>query len=961
MPDRQKQILTHGERLLERADNLQKGEGLVSGWIQHFLEKLNQYEDFRIRALRFVDVLPTLTDDHDIVELFNEYFKEDEFPMPTLGKVAIASGKLLGNTLLAKSIRHAVEMLATQYMVSDDPDKIAKSIDEIVSTGCHVSLDLLGELTLSDREADRYQSAYLNLIDSLSRQEQSDLQCSLKLSSLCPRIDVLNLSGNHTAIMDRIRPILLKAREQKVSITLDMEDFEKKPLIMSVFKTILFDDQFKTWDGIGMALQSYLTSADDDVETVIDMASRRETPFHIRWVRGAYWDQEMVLARQKGWQSPVWPTQSETDIAYESGLEILLAHHQRIRLAVATHNPRSLALAMALMEEKDITRDRVEFQMLYGMAPHYQQALVDLGYRLRIYLPFGRLIPGMAYLVRRLLENASSQAIERLQQRNTPPAELFKSPQQTHVEANEPTPLFINCDTRRFVDIDEQGRFQQAIETVRRELGQDHPLVIAGRSVETRDKIVSLCPADPAIRVGRTSCAGKTEADTAVTAALSSLNDWRNRSISDRASLLRKTAAHLNQRRDYFSALEIFEAGKNWREADADVCEAIDFLNYYADQAETLLTDRQIHVPGEENLHRYQARGVCLIVPPWNFPLAILTGMLSASLVAGNCAIVKPASDTPVVAAHLIKAMHEIGIPPGVVNYLPGAGSEVGEYLVCHPDVNLIAFTGSLAVGQRIQRNTAEFTDNQHHFKKVIAEMGGKNAIIIDSSADPDEAISGILQSAFGFQGQKCSACSRVIVVESQYERICRRLADAVDSLIITDPALSHSEVGPVINKHARKRILNAIDAGNAYGDRYCQADVPSETEGYYVPPTLFKDVQPDSFLAQEEIFGPVVALIPAKNLDQAFSIANSTRYALTGGIYSRSPAHLELAGHALHAGNLYLNRGITGALVNRQPFGGHQMSGIGYKAGGKDYLMQFVEAKCITENTMRRGVAPLS
>ncbi|MCU7853180.1 MAG: proline dehydrogenase family protein [Candidatus Thiodiazotropha sp. (ex Monitilora ramsayi)] len=960
MLDRQERILIHGKRLLGLASNSHLHSSLISGWIRNFLERLNQYEDFRIRALRFIDVLPTLDNDSDIVELFNEYFTEGEFPMPALGKITIQSGRLISNRLFAKSIKQAVSLLASQYMTSNDLQKITSTISDLQSIGNRVSLDLLGEMTLSNVEAEQYQSTYIKLLDSLSSQAHTGLQCSIKLSSLCPHIDVLNLSDNHKVILNRIRPILLKARENDINITLDMEDYERKPITMEIFKSVLFDETFLEWEGFGIALQGYLKTAESDLKCIIDLARSRVSPFHVRWVRGAYWDQEMVIAKQYQWESPVWQTQSDTDIAYERGLEALLSDKHNIQVAVATHNPRSLALTMAIMEEK-ATQKHVEFQMLYGMAEHYQNALIEMGYPLRIYLPFGELIPGMAYLVRRLLENASSQSIDRLQQSHLSSSELFQVPQRVVNREIKNSSGFVNCATRRFIDMNEQQHFQRAIDNTRDLLDQDYPLFIDGGPIETRDKIISTCPSNTGIRVGRTAHAGTSEADIAVKAALKSLNDWQNTSISDRADLLRKTAIQISEQRDNFSALEIFEAGKNWREADADVCEAIDFLNYYADQAEELFTERQVNVPGEVNLHRYQSRGISLIIPPWNFPLAILTGLLSASLVSGNCALLKPASDTPVIAAHLVKLMHKVGFPAGVINYLPGTGSKVGEYLVRHPEINLIAFTGSLDVGKRIQRYTSDINENQHHFKKVIAEMGGKNAIIVDNSADPDEAISGIIKSAFGYQGQKCSACSRVIVVKSQYEKFCKRLAGAVDSLIVADPVLPQSQIGPVISKSAKERILKTIEMGKQWGKMYYQTEITSFTEGHYAPPTLFKDVQPDSPLAQDEIFGPVISLIPANDLNQALMIANSTRYALTGGIYSRSPAHLEYAKKAFRVGNLYLNRGITGALVNRQPFGGHQMSGIGYKAGGKDYLMQFVVAKCITENTMRRGVAPLS
>ena len=428
-----------------------------------------------------------------------------------------------------------------------------------------------------------------------------------------------------------------------------------------------------------------------------------------------------------------------------------------------------------------------------------------------------------------------------------------------------------------------------------------------------------------------------------------------------RIAILRAAADRLSEQRDRFAALQVFEAGKNWIEADADVCEAIDFLRYYADQAERLAETNGVSVPGEDNRNTYQPRGIGVVIPPWNFPLAILTGMLSATLVSGNCAILKPSSDTPVIAAELIDLVVEVGVPAGVIGFLPGPGAEVGEYLVEHPATHVIAFTGSREVGCRLIEHAAKTSPGQRHVKRVIAEMGGKNAVIVDASADIDEAVAGIVQSAFGFQGQKCSACSRVIVVGPHYHAIVERLCEATADLIVAMPCEPQCDLGPVINDAAAQRIEAMIGEAEqqGWGRLAFRGSVPGQLTGHYVAPAIFADVDPDSPLAQEEIFGPVLAVMKADDFDQALAVANATDYALTGGVYSRSPANLRRAEAEFRVGNLYLNRGITGALVARQPFGGFKMSGIGSKAGGQDYLLQFMEPRCVTENTLRRGVAP--
>jgi RHH-type proline utilization regulon transcriptional repressor/proline dehydrogenase/delta 1-pyrroline-5-carboxylate dehydrogenase len=409
------------------------------------------------------------------------------------------------------------------------------------------------------------------------------------------------------------------------------------------------------------------------------------------------------------------------------------------------------------------------------------------------------------------------------------------------------------------------------------------------------------------------------------------------------------------------AAWEVFECGKGWREATADVDEAIDFCEFYAAEAIRLQGEQGVDVPGEDNRFDYLPRGVVGVIAPWNFPLAILTGMTAAALATGNTVVMKPAEPSSVVAALLMDVFRELDLPPGVLNYLPGRGEEAGAALVKHPHVALIAFTGSRSVGLAINATAAEVSKRGiPHVKRVIAEMGGKNAIIIDADADLDEAVLGVVKSAFGYQGQKCSACSRAIVLADVYDAFLGRLIEATKSLKIgpaEDPATS---IGPVIDEESYQRVQRYIEVGRSEGRQVLGVDAaPYSEHGWFIGPHIFADVPPTARLAQEEIFGPVLVVIRAADLTEALQIANGTDYALTGGIFSRSPASLDRARREFLVGNLYLNRAITGALVNRQPFGGFKMSGIGSKAGGRDYLLQFVMPRTITEHTVRRGFAP--
>jgi RHH-type proline utilization regulon transcriptional repressor/proline dehydrogenase/delta 1-pyrroline-5-carboxylate dehydrogenase len=429
-----------------------------------------------------------------------------------------------------------------------------------------------------------------------------------------------------------------------------------------------------------------------------------------------------------------------------------------------------------------------------------------------------------------------------------------------------------------------------------------------------------------------------------------------------RADYLFRAAAVLRRRRFELAAWQVHECGKQWREADADVAESIDYCEYYGREMLRLAPPLHRDVPGEENVYFYEPRGVVLVIAPWNFPMAILCGMTTAAFVTGNTVVMKPAEQSSVVGAKLMEVFQEIDLPPGVASYLPGIGEEIGPTLTNHPDVAMIAFTGSKGVGLLINRQAAETLPGQDHVKRVLAEMGGKNAIIVDEDADLDEAVHGVTASAFGYQGQKCSACSRVIVLETLHDTFLARLVEATRSLKIAPAEDPGCTIGPLIGEEARRRVLDYIVVGKREARLDYAGEVgPLAQEGYYVGPHIFSQVSPNATIAQEEIFGPVLAVLRAHDLTHALELANGTPYALTGGLYSRSPQNIARVKREFYVGNLYINRKITGALVDRQPFGGLKLSGIGSKAGGPDYLLQFVLPRTTTENTMRRGFAPIA
>jgi RHH-type proline utilization regulon transcriptional repressor/proline dehydrogenase/delta 1-pyrroline-5-carboxylate dehydrogenase len=485
------------------------------------------------------------------------------------------------------------------------------------------------------------------------------------------------------------------------------------------------------------------------------------------------------------------------------------------------------------------------------------------------------------------------------------------------------------------------------------------PAMIGGRRVTTADTIASVDPASPSTVVARSASCTARHADDAVEIAQRAWSRWRRSPVEQRAGVLFGAAAWMRARRTDLAALEVFEAGKPWKEADADVCEAIDFCEYYGREAIRLARGGTVQSPpGEANALHYEGRGVGVVIAPWNFPLAIPTGMVTAALVTGNTVCFKPAEQTPLVGSALYEALVAGGLPPDCLAFLPGVGDDVGARLVDHPGVAFVAFTGSKAVGLGIIERAAVHREGMRHVKRVVAEMGGKNPLIVDADADLDQAVPAAVYSAFGYAGQKCSACSRLIVVDDVYDETVARLVGATRVVRVGHPRAMGTQVGPLIDADAHARVRGHVEgAGEAGTVVLARTDVPDA--GWFVGPTIVTDVAPASRLAREEIFGPVLAVLRAGTFDEAIALANDTEYALTAGVFSRSPAHIRLAAEELRAGNVYVNRTTVGAVVGRQPFGGHGLSGVGSKAGGPDYLLQFVDPRVVTENTLRQGFAP--
>lgn len=496
----------------------------------------------------------------------------------------------------------------------------------------------------------------------------------------------------------------------------------------------------------------------------------------------------------------------------------------------------------------------------------------------------------------------------------------------------------------------ERTAYLEALKKVESFLGQDYPLVIGGKQTITNKKIISVNPAHKQEVIGTVSMADIEHAEKAIQTAVQTFQTWRKAKPGLRASILFKAAAILRRRKHEFSALMTKEAGKPWKEADADTAEAIDFLEYYGRQILSLQEGALVQSrANEHNSYGYIPLGVGVIISPWNFPLAIMAGTTVAAIVSGNTVCLKPASATPVVASRFIEVMEEAGLPPGVLNFIPGSGSEIGDYLVEHKDTRFISFTGSRDVGVGIFQKAAKVQNGQIWLKRVITEMGGKDTIVVDKEGDLELGAQSIVASAFGFSGQKCSACSRAIVHEDVYEEVLNRTVQLTNQLTQGDPVNLNNFMGPVIDQNAFDKIMGYIEIGRKEG-RLMTGGEGDSSQGYFIKPTVFANVEPGARIMQEEIFGPVVAFTSASDFEDAIKIANNTQYGLTGAVITKKRAHIEKAKEDFNVGNLYINRGCTGAIVGYQPFGGFNMSGTDSKAGGPDYLLLHMQAKTISE-----------
>ena len=1013
----EKRIVQRGRQLYDLIEEKSSSVFRKDYWTGKVMDWCMHDQDFKVEMFRFVDVFPALGEAQAVATHLREYFArpDQDFPESLQWGIKSVAPRSVAAKLLAKGVAKNIESMGRQFIVGKTPEQALPELRKLRGNGLAFTIDLLGEVVVSESEADQYLKRYLMLIEALDREQRRwtalepaadgldwgsspKINISVKASAMDSQLSARAFQYSIERAKARLRPILRRAVEVGAFVNLDMEQRAFKDVTLGLYRSLMEEPEFRGYPHTGIAVQAYLRDTDSDVADLVAWAREHGQKMTVRLVKGAYWDAEVIEARQNHWPVPVFTNKHESDANFEKVAHRILENHEYVALACGSHNIRSVASVIEMAKELDVPADRVEYQILYGMARPVRDALKKAGLRLRLYAPIGELIPGMAYLVRRLLENTANESFLRQSfAESVSHEELLKNPElflnghgapggpngasatgmivggptmngavnfteEVEPEADpvgEREGSFRNEPPLDWSLAENRERFSAALRSTRQQFSVRAPLIIGGREAVSGRTIRSTNPNKPEEEVGLVASARADDALHAIVAARTAFEPWRDTSPEERAAYLFKAAEAARRRRYELAALEVFEVGKTWNEADGDVCEAIDFLEYYGREMIRLARPQRMgEAPGEDSRLFYEPRGVAAVIAPWNFPLAISTGMVSAAIVSGNTVVYKPSSESPVIGYMLYDLFREAGLPGGVLNYVPGPGGEVGDLLVTHPDVSMIAFTGSKEVGLRIVRLAGETPHGAMGVKRVVAELGGKNAIIVDDDADLDEAIVEILDSAFGYQGQKCSACSRLIVLESIHDTLVERLKAAAESLHLGPAEDPQSSMGAVISSKAQETIGRYIQRGKEEGTLVTEW-YPEQPQGHFVPLTIFQDIRPRHRLAQEEIFGPVLSILKVKDFDEALKAANATEFALTGGVFSRSPVNIAKAKKRFRVGNLYINRSCTGAIVGRHPFGGFKMSGVGSKAGGPDYLLQFMVPRNVVENTVRRGFAP--
>ncbi|MDD4973163.1 MAG: bifunctional proline dehydrogenase/L-glutamate gamma-semialdehyde dehydrogenase [Bacteriovorax sp.] len=944
-----------------------------------------QYALLRIHLLKFLAILPSL--DHDkkgvevkriLVESLSRFLKDNgkarrlkkkgqERSLPsryTLGiKIFYYLALIFPAFPLASIVRRSVRLMAKRFIAGESIEKADKSLKGLSLTGRDVTLDQLGELVVSEREADHYKSEVLKLVNGFSlhvKKGEKNIaginraHVSIKVSALCSDFKPHAPDYTYSLVGPRLKEILLAALAADVFINIDAEHYHYRDIVFKIYKRVLLETpELRDYKSTGIVIQAYLRDASKHLQDIVELARTRGLMMPVRLVKGAYWDAETVEADAHSFNAPQFLNKEETDIHFRQLIVKIYEAHPHLKLALASHNFSDHAFAEATKEILYPEVGEIEHQCLHMTYEALSTALAKMKWATRNYVPVGSLLVGMAYLVRRIMENSSQVGVLTIM-RSHKKHQTLQSPYSIHKKKKNDGNLvydlsvskledeFFNVTPLRLYLDDERIWMEKALASFEKnDLNKEYQ----NNFEMTGDWTSIISSSSPEIIVGKIRFANLDDAERALVSIDVSYNNgqWANTKWPFRTAMLVKAAGLMLAKRNELSALIVYEAGKSVIEALADVDEAIDFLNFYA-RTEAYL---------QRNLTDLTSRGPAAVISPWNFPIAIPCGMVASALVAGNTVILKSAEQTPLITQLLVDLLHEAGVPKDVLIHLPGNGETVGDFLVRDERISTIVFTGSKPVGTYIasmirKRMYKNKLTEKTYPARAITEMGGKNAVIVTQNAELDETVSGILYSAFGHAGQKCSACSRVIVHNSLKARLIERLKEASSDLKVGESFKFDTTVNPVITKEDQARLREsaflagkeAINHGGSVVLDRSNDDLP----GFCVGPVLIELPYDRAFdrqsYAQRELFGPVVHIMGFNTLDEAAKLYNSTDYALTGGIFSQSQNDIDYLLTKLESGNIYVNRTITGARVAIEPFGGFKLSGSGPKAGGRHYVL---------------------
>ena len=971
-----------GRHIFELAEAAGPSPLSVEYWQQKAMNWLTGNDELKLRLFRFVEVLPSLQSNAAIARHLSEYLggaDGDPYSPPDPLHLAVAFSRpdTMYASIVASAAKFGCGIGAKQFIAGDTPQQAIRTVKKLRAGGNTFTLDVLGETIIADRVARHHHQLYLDLIHHVSRDARSwpdipmidvapwgalpKVNISIKLSAIVVAFDSVNPEGSSEAILERLRPLLRAARDNGAFVNVDMEHYAVKDLTLDIFRRVLTEPEFRDWPDCGIVIQCYMPEGDPDMAELIQWARRRETPITVRLVKGAYWDSETAMAERNGWPSPLYKEKWESDAAYERVGRLMLENCDIVRPAFASHNVRTISAVLATEAALGLPPRTLELQMLTGMGEPLRRALTRMKQRVRVYAPSGDMLTGMAYLTRRLIENTANESFLRQSfGGDTPVDELLRTPglaRKKNGATRSTSAAIAVAGFDRFArepeinlaEPQERKLLLDALRRVRAKFDERYAPIINNEPVEAKAWRPSRNPGSPNEVVGEVAECDTKTIDAAVAAARRAASAWAKTPNADRAAILDRAADALHDARFDLMAWTIFETGKTWRDAAAEYLATVDYLRHFAHEWRRM-SHRQRRTNGDDTIAEFAGapRGVCAVLAPFCFPTSSIAGMAAAALVSGNTVVVKPAPHCSVCAARLCRVLIDAGLPAGVLNFVTGADDAISDALVNHADVDVIAFAGSAAAGEAILRQT------RNQSTHVVAEMGGGNAIVVDDDADIDNAVQATIAGAFGFSGQKYSACSRAIVLGNIYDAFLEKLREAADGIQprqADDPA---AIVGPLIDDNA----LDHYDAMIAEARRRGRLILPggrcdSDSDGHFARPAIVADIAPDSPIARREIVAPILVVLKAKTFDEAIRIANDTPRPLVAGVYSRSPTHIAQAKRRLNVGTLYVNRKMTLRSVDRREIGGDSNGGFdganghdaterGQSMGGAAYLRAF-------------------